>query len=314
MRRQFAIAFGLAVIAWPAHATELTLPASADLLAERPSPLASYALPLGPSEGDEVPTRPVEGRILRRTWRLQGDATSLQIFAPLRGQLETAGYDILFQCVARDCGGFDFRFGIEVVPAPDMTVDIGDYHFLSATRTEAEAVSLLVSRSGNTAYVQVIEVSPPKAAPVVVIVPEEITQGAMDNGSGTEFEIETDIEAALIANGRVVLSDLSFKTGSANLEAGPFDSLAALARVLTVSPEYRVTLVGHTDNVGSLVKNTELSKRRANAVRQRILERFDLDGSRIEVAGAGYLAPLASNLTAQGREANRRVEAVLMQK
>ena len=71
-------------------------------------------------------------------------------------------------------------------------------------------------------------------------------------------------------------------------------------------------LVGHTDAVGSLEANTALSRERAQAAAAYLRDRHGLDPARIESAGAGYLAPVASNLDATGRTENRRIEAVLL--
>jgi len=306
--RRLAI-IGAAALAMPVMASDLALPAGARVLGERSSPMARYALPLGPAADDKVPAEYFEGQILRRTWRLAGDATSLQLFAPMRQQLQAAGYDILYQCQAQECGGFDFRFGIEVVPAPDMIVDIGDYLFLSALKGESQALSLLVSRSGSSTYIQVIEVAPPNVN-LIAISPLVSTPEVVPDH--VALADEGDLIGALSSSGRVVLADLEFETGSARLGAGPFDSLAQLASVLTENPEMRVMLVGHTDNVGTQEDNVALSQRRAEAVRERLLALIEADATRIEVFGAGFMAPLTSNLTREGRDANRRVEAVLM--
>ena len=71
-------------------------------------------------------------------------------------------------------------------------------------------------------------------------------------------------------------------------------------------------LVGHTDTVGSLDANIALSRRRAEAVRARLVEAHGVDGARIDARGVGYLAPAVANDSDEGREANRRVEAVLL--
>ncbi len=309
MIRALAI-ISAAALAMPVMASDLALPTGARILGERSSPMARYALPLGPAADDRVPAEYFEGQILRRTWRLAGDATTLQLFAPMREQLQAAGYDILYQCQAQECGGFDFRFGIEVVPAPDMIVDIGDYLFLSALKGESQALSLLVSRSGSSTYIQVIEVAPPNVdlievtptvSPAPELVPDPVAQAD-----------ERDLVGALSASGRVVLADLEFETGSARLGPGPFDSLAQLAAALTENPDMRVMLVGHTDNIGTQGDNVALSQLRAEAVRERLLTLVEADVTRVEVFGAGFMAPLTSNLTREGRDANRRVEAVLM--
>ncbi|MEX0301125.1 MAG: OmpA family protein [Leisingera sp.] len=284
-------------------AAEFNLPASAVAVSERGTALGVYQLPTGPEEADKVPSRPFEGRISRRTWRLEGNDTVLQILAPLREQLMEAGFEVLLDCAARDCGGFGFRFGIEVVPSPDMMVDISSYHFLSAAKG-AQAVSLLASRSGDAAYLQVIDVRPPEAEPVVLKPLKQTLVAALP----------LELAKVLEVQGHVVLRDLEFASGSARLRARDYASLQELAAFLDANPRDRILLVGHTDTVGSLEQNTVISKRRAEAVKDRLVDSLGADAARISVAGAGFLAPIASNRTAEGREVNRRVEAVLIAK
>jgi OOP family OmpA-OmpF porin len=297
-------------LALPVLASDLILPAGVQILSERQSPLARYVLPIGPAATDTVPVQQFEGQVLRRTWRLTGQANALQLFVPVRTQLQDAGYEFQFECQTQGCGGFDFRFGIEVVPAPDMTVDIGDFQFLSAIKGDHQALSLLVSRSGTSTYIQVIEVTPASADPLDIVALEptpDVNAPVQPEQTG-----DIDILEALTANGRVVLESLEFETGSARLGAGPFDDLAQLAVMLTASPDMRISLVGHTDNVGNQENNITLSRRRAEAVRKRMVKQFEIDGTQIDAVGVGYMAPLTSNLTASGRDANRRVEVVLL--
>ncbi len=284
-----------------AGAAEMTLPPGAAAVSERATALGVYQLPVGPEASDEVPSQRFEGRILRRTWRLEGDSTVLEILAPMREQLLAQGYEVLLDCAARDCGGFGFRFGIEVVPAPDMMVDISRYHFLSAARG-LQAVSILVSRGGGTAYVQMITVQPPAAAPPVV------KPAAEAPGPVRPVELAKVLEV----RGHAVLTDLVFQSGSVRLQDGSYASLQELAEYLAAHPQYRLLLVGHTDTVGSQDQNIGISERRAQSVKDRLVSALGADETRIEVAGAGFLAPIASNLSPEGREANRRVEAVLL--
>ncbi|WP_264211322.1 OmpA family protein [Leisingera thetidis] len=279
----------------------MTLPPGAAAVSERATALGVYQLPVGPEASDEVPSQRFEGRILRRTWRLEGDSTVLEILAPMREQLLAQGYEVLLDCAARDCGGFGFRFGIEVVPAPDMMVDISRYHFLSAARG-LQAVSILVSRGGGTAYVQMITVQPPAAAPPVV------KPAAEAPGPVRPVELAKVLEV----RGHAVLTDLVFQSGSVRLQDGSYASLQELAEYLAAHPQYRLLLVGHTDTVGSQDQNIGISERRAQSVKDRLVSALGADETRIEVAGAGFLAPIASNLSPEGREANRRVEAVLL--
>ncbi|WP_315899395.1 OmpA family protein [Leisingera aquaemixtae] len=300
--RRFIACAAAALLPGVAAAAELTLPPTAAAVSERATALGVYQLPVGPETADKVPSQRFEGQISRRTWRVEKAGTVLQILAPLREQLTGQGYEVLLDCAARDCGGFGFRFGIEVVPAPDMMVDISRYHFLSAAKGEA-AVSVLVSRAGGAAYVQVISVQPPEAAPAVV-------KPAVQQPTDPERPVE--LAKVLEVRGHAVLTDLVFDSGSTRLQDGSYASLRALAAFLAANPQYRLLLVGHTDTVGSQEQNVAISERRAQSVKERLAGAYGAEEARIDVAGAGYLAPIASNQIPEGREANRRVEAVLL--
>jgi OOP family OmpA-OmpF porin len=285
---------------------ELVLPGGARQLSDRDSKLDSYELPIGAFSQGAIPTRRFEGRIERQTWRIDsGASTTLQVLAPLREQALADGYEMAFQCQDRDCGGFDFRFGIEVVSAPDMHVDIRNYRFFAATRGDSDALTLLVSRSRNGIYLQIVRVAPPdQAALNVERQPDDPQRGMIGDLS--------ELAERLVAQGHVILSDLDFSTGETTLGPGPFSSLEQLAQYLRSTPDQRIALVGHTDSVGTLESNVSLSRARAQSVMDRLVSGYGLEASRIEAEGMGYLAPVASNLTEQGRTTNRRVEAILL--
>jgi OOP family OmpA-OmpF porin len=104
---------------------------------------------------------------------------------------------------------------------------------------------------------------------------------------------------------------LDFGTGAADLTEGRYESLAALADWLKANPDKTVALVGHTDASGGLDGNIVISKRRAESVRARLIAAYDIPPAQIEAQGVGYLSPIGSNLTEEGRQKNRRVEAIL---
>lgn len=303
MMSRLAFSTLLALMPVLCQAQDLTLMPAARQLSDRTSPLDSYELPTGSFADGTIPVRRFEGRVERKTFRINGaSATTLQLLAPLREQLESMGYELIFQCEDRTCGGFDFRFETEVVPAPDMHVDIRNYRFISAVLEPDTAISVLVSRSGNAAYIQTIRVSPPDQQSSTQVV-KPLSGGVV---------LTEDVGLALQSDGHVVLRDLEFDSGAGALLPGPHASLNQLASYLGDHPEQRIALVGHTDSTGGLETNIALSKRRASAVRTRLIDSFDVDPSLVDAEGMGYLAPVASNLTPQGREANRRVEAILL--
>ncbi len=302
------LALGCALVLAPqaGAALEPVLPTTARQLTERASPLDSYQLPLGVWSEGGIPAETVEGRVTRRSWRIDGGAiTTLQVLSPLRAQIDEEGYDVVFECEDRACGGFDFRFSTEVIPAPDMHVDMRDYRFVSARRAEGDALSLLVSRSRNATYIQLIEVTPPDATGGVI-------PAARAPGQAQDAGDAQDVVEILLERGHVVLADLDFETGADTLGPGPHESLSGLADYLSRAPGQRIALVGHTDTTGGLDGNISLSKRRAEAVRRRLIETYGADPAQVDAEGMGYLAPIASNLTEEGRTVNRRVEAILL--
>ena len=101
-----------------------------------------------------------------------------------------------------------------------------------------------------------------------------------------------------------------FDTGKAEVKPESNDTLTQIAKMLQLQPELKLLVVGHTDNVGTLAANMDLSKRRADAVVKALTTSFGVSPSRLNAQGAGPLAPVASNRTEDGRAKNRRVELV----
>lgn len=292
-----------------AEALTLDLPAAILSQESRSESPTSYALPIAPFDGQGVPFRSVEGRLDQRAYQLDAPGmTTLAVMEPLRAQLLAEGFEVLLDCDARTCGGFDFRFGTEVMPEPDMHVDLGDFRFLSAVKGQ-EAVSALVSRSASSAWVQVTRVSPTVSASVASVTATiDLAAPATSDAAPVT---NTALAAALEASGMAVLEDLVFASGAAALENGDYASLAGVAAWLDANPDGTIALVGHTDASGSLAANIALSERRAAAVAEVLVNRFGADATRIAAEGVGYLSPRATNQTEEGRQKNRRVEVVV---
>lgn len=105
--------------------------------------------------------------------------------------------------------------------------------------------------------------------------------------------------------------DILFAVDSAAVNAGLRSDLLVVARSLQEYPRSRVQVVGHTDNTGSAAYNQSLSERRAGSVASVLMD-GGVPASRIEAFGRGEDQPIASNLTAEGRAQNRRVEIVIL--
>ncbi|WP_419826625.1 OmpA family protein [Sphingomonas sp.] len=107
------------------------------------------------------------------------------------------------------------------------------------------------------------------------------------------------------------VSDVLFRTGSAELRPGAEARLRPLAGFLRANPGVRVAIDGNTDSVGAAASNRQLSRDRAASVASA-LEAMGVDPGRFRLAGRGETAPVASNATVEGRQLNRRVEVTLI--
>ena len=115
---------------------------------------------------------------------------------------------------------------------------------------------------------------------------------------------------ALAEKGRVATQGIYFDTGSDAIrqESGP--TLKEIGTMLKDHADLKLTIEGHTDNVGKAESNQSLSDKRAAAVRQYLIDNYQIDGGRLTAKGLGQSKPAASNDTAEGRQENRRVELV----
>lgn len=108
-----------------------------------------------------------------------------------------------------------------------------------------------------------------------------------------------------------VLEGVSFDKGSAALSSSARPYLAHVAAELRRYPSARVAIMAHTDNEGSEHDNQRLSRRRAEAVLEHLVE-MGIGRSRLQAEGYGETLPLAQNVTAADRARNRRIELRLL--
>jgi len=114
---------------------------------------------------------------------------------------------------------------------------------------------------------------------------------------------------ALNRDGFVTLRGIQFDTGKDAIRPESEALLGEIRNLLEANPQLRLSVEGHTDNVGASAANLTLSKRRADAVRAWLVGKGVASG-RLSSQGFGDAKPVADNRTEDGRAKNRRVELV----
>jgi len=106
------------------------------------------------------------------------------------------------------------------------------------------------------------------------------------------------------------MGDVLFDTGKSNLRPDAREALAKLSGIVLNYPSLRLTIEGYTDSTGSAEFNQSLSEKRADGVRDYLINQGIDDGT-LSATGFGMNNPVADNRTSEGRQKNRRVEIVV---
>jgi outer membrane protein OmpA-like peptidoglycan-associated protein len=118
------------------------------------------------------------------------------------------------------------------------------------------------------------------------------------------------LSASLTATGKAAVYGIYFDTDKAEVKPESKPSLVEIAKLLKASPQLKLYVVGHTDNVGGFDHNVKLSNARAAAVVSALTSQHGVAAARLTPFGAGPTSPAASNASEAGRAKNRRVELV----
>ena len=244
-------------------------------------------------DGQPTDARRLEGRVARIAYRTPAGPSILEVSRNFETQLEKAGFEKLLSCDTDACGGIPFTEAVDVLPVPQMWVDGFNFHYYAGHKKDGDRetyASVLVSMNNDEITAQLV------VAEIGAIENKMIDAAAMAKGLGEK--------------GHIALYGIYFDTDKATLkpESGP--TLDQIAKLLGDQPRLDVFIVGHTDAQGSYEHNMDLSRRRAAAVADELARSRHVAKGRMRTAGVGFLAPVGSNATEDGRALNRRVELV----
>jgi OOP family OmpA-OmpF porin len=165
------------------------------------------------------------------------------------------------------------------------------------------------------------EAAAPAPAPAPVMMEEPVDGDADGDGipdsrdkcPGTSAGAKVDADGCYIIIEKPVTIRLEvlFDFDKSVVKPEYYPEIKKVADFMKQYPMTDTVIEGHTDSVGTAAYNLSLSQRRAEAVRQVLIDQFKVDASRLTSVGYGEERPIADNRTAEGRQLNRRVVAVV---
>jgi OmpA-OmpF porin, OOP family len=251
-----------------------------------------YELPLSSVvEGKYEKTQHVEGKVTAIYYTTPEGRSALEIYRNYASALKNGGFQTLFAC-DKTCGDgppsgafpLDDAFGNFSVArylAAKLSRDAGDVYV---------ALWVYDSSFDIKTFLAVVEVKPMESGLVTV----------------NAASLASDITRT----GHASVYGIYFDTGKADVKPESDATLKEIAKLLQQDPKLKLYVVGHTDNVGTLASNMDLSKRRGDAVVAALSTKYSVAAARLSAEGDGPTAPVASNDSEDGRAKNRRVELV----
>ena len=258
--------------------------------------------------------RELEGRHTRLLYLAPAQRSSLEVFRNYETELAAKGFTIVFKCSGEEqCESVGAEL-YRVLYPPTKALQNNELskvalnvpaepHYLAATLSRPEgpvAVSLYVAVDRGTAFPETKD----RVAVLLDVVEDKPMEAKMVTVDAAKMAKD------IAATGRVAIYGLYFDTDKADLKQESAPSLAEIGKLLKAQPDLKVYIVGHTDNAGGFDYNMSLSQRRAKSVVDQLIQSYGISPDRLKPAGAGMIAPVATNDDEAGRGKNRRVEIV----
>jgi len=119
-----------------------------------------------------------------------------------------------------------------------------------------------------------------------------------------------DLRRKLLSEGKISTNGILFDSGSANIQPQSLGIIRQISQVLMQDASINLNIIGHTDADGGDDVNLKLSKDRAEAVKNILINIYNISGDRLTSEGKGESEPVGDNATTAGKAQNRRVEFV----
>ena len=267
----------------------------------------------------------LEGAYTRLIYLVPAGRSPLEVVRNYQQEIKASGGEILTECKNEACGGqvsgnatgggveslMMVLYPRERVTAPPFSNGecASDIHV-----TEQRYTAGKLAKDGGEAVIAVLAYAVEddlyckafngRTLVMVFVLENKAREQKMVTVSAAEMQ------SAIASTGRIALYGIFFDFDKADVKPESKPALDEIAKLLAGSPELKVLIVGHTDNVGKFDYNIKLSERRAKAVVEALKRDYGIDGGRMRPAGVGMMAPTATNDTEDGRAKNRHVELV----
>ena len=204
--------------------------------------------------------------------------------------------------------------GIDTVIAENLRLGFNfNYHFITKKTT---------AKSEQTIYIPSLFLTyafGPKethsAEATIVDYDKDGIKDSEDHCPNTKMGVRVNAYGCDVMKKDITIAlDVKFEAYKTEIDLSSTSQLDKMGRTLVKNPEIFIEIQGHSDTSGDEKKNTELSKQRAQSVKDYLVRKHGITSERLLVRGYGPKFPLKSNETAEGREANRRVQAKIISK
>ena len=208
----------------PVTALDLALPPGAELVFDQGASFGQHLIARGPWAANALRAIPVEGAVQQLIWQVRdADATALGVFTVLRDQLTAQGFEQIFTCADRTCGGFDFRHALPLGQPPQMHIDLGNFHYFAGQAASDEGprhVALTVSQGGAVSFVHLALVEPPNTREAPPVTPSSRSPEAPEPAASAVVEADGDLITRLVALGRGAAGRSAVRPRRLELERG----------------------------------------------------------------------------------------------
>jgi outer membrane protein OmpA-like peptidoglycan-associated protein len=261
----------------------------------------------------------VEGRHTRVLYVVPVKRATLEVLRNYAEDLEAKGFKRLYGCSGAECGAEEgkrfvthWMYPLTSTQKPRNKGQMTE--FALNFPEDVRYAAYWLDRPEGSVYVALTIAENkfnqwPETFEKVMVLMDVVEVGRMERRMVDPKADE--MQKGLDQHGKVALYGIQFDFNKAEIKPESGATLGEIAKLLQANRGLKLYVVGHTDAVGTVAYNKDLSEKRAAAVVQWLVAKHGIAGDRLTPAGVGPLAPVATNATEEGRAKNRRVELVV---